>query len=132
MELKEFQNLIRDIYFQRDFQRGLDKTFFWFLEEVGELTRSVRRGESEKIGAEMADVIAWLASVANLLEVDLESAIMRPRGVSYVDTANATVDQDSLTFGECQGEPVVHPLVGAFHARGCAGGQTCSNPAIDA
>lgn len=77
MELSAFQGLIRDLYFQRDSRRGLDKTFLWFLEEVGELTRSYRRGEHEKIDSEMADVIAWLASVANLLGVDLESALLK-------------------------------------------------------
>jgi NTP pyrophosphatase (non-canonical NTP hydrolase) len=77
VEVRAFQDLIRDIYFQRDLRRGSDKTFLWLLEEVGELTRSYRRGESEKIGSEMADVIAWLVSVANLLNVDLESELMK-------------------------------------------------------
>jgi len=77
VEMRAFQDLIRDIYFQRDLRRGSDKTFLWLLEEVGELTRSYRRGESEKIGSEMADVIAWLVSVANLLNVDLESEILK-------------------------------------------------------
>ena len=77
MEVRAFQGLIRDIYFQRDLQRGSDKTFLWFLEEVGELTRSYRRGESEKIGNEMADVVAWLVSVANLLNIDLESELLK-------------------------------------------------------
>jgi len=77
MELSAFQSLIRDIYFQRDSQRGLDRTFLWFLEEVGEFTRSYRRGEYEKIGSEIADVIAWLASVANLLGIDLESEVLK-------------------------------------------------------
>lgn len=77
MEVRAFQDLIRDIYFQRDQRRGDDKTFLWFLEEVGELTRSYRRGEGEKIGGEMADVVAWLVSVANLLNIDLESELKK-------------------------------------------------------
>jgi NTP pyrophosphatase (non-canonical NTP hydrolase) len=77
VEVSAFQGLIRDIYFQRDARRGLDKTFLWFLEEVGELTRSYRRGERTKIGSEMADVFAWLASMANLLDVDLESELLK-------------------------------------------------------
>jgi NTP pyrophosphatase (non-canonical NTP hydrolase) len=77
VEVSAFQGLIRDIYFQRDARRGLDKTFLWFLEEVGELTRSYRRGERAEIGSEMADVLAWLASMANLLEVDLESELSK-------------------------------------------------------
>lgn len=77
MEIREFQDSIRQIYFSRDAKRGADKTFLWFLEEVGELTRSYRRGEGENIGKEMADVMAWLASMANLLGVDLEQEILK-------------------------------------------------------
>ncbi len=77
MEIREFQNKIREIYLARDTRRGEDRTFLWLLEEVGELIRSYRRGEKENLGSEMADVVAWLASVANLLEIDLESEIMK-------------------------------------------------------
>jgi NTP pyrophosphatase (non-canonical NTP hydrolase) len=77
VEIREFQDSIRQIYFTRDAKRGADKTFLWFLEEVGELTRSYRRGEGENIGKEMADVMAWLASVANLLGVDLEQELSK-------------------------------------------------------
>jgi len=77
VEVSAFQSLIRDVYFQRDSRRGSDKTFLWFLEEVGELTRSYRRGERSEIGSEMADVLAWLASMANLLDVDLESELLK-------------------------------------------------------
>jgi NTP pyrophosphatase (non-canonical NTP hydrolase) len=77
VDIREFQDSIRQIYFCRDAKRGADKTFLWFLEEVGELTRSYRRGEGENIGKEMADVMAWLASMANLLGVDLEQEISK-------------------------------------------------------
>lgn len=76
MEIKEFQDLIRQIYFTRDVRRGPDKTFLWFLEEVGELTRAYRRKE-ENVGEEMADVMAWLASMANLLGIDLETELRK-------------------------------------------------------
>ena len=77
MHIREFQESIREIYLARDAQRGKDKTFLWFLEEVGELTRAYRRGEDENMGQEMADVIAWLASLANLLKIDLESCLLK-------------------------------------------------------
>ena len=76
MEIKEFQSLIRDIYLARDTQRGPDKTFLWLLEEVGELTRAFRRGQ-ENLGLEMADVIAWIASIANLMNIDLEAELLK-------------------------------------------------------
>jgi NTP pyrophosphatase (non-canonical NTP hydrolase) len=92
VEVRAFQGLIRDIYFQRDMRRGGDKTFLWFLEEVGELTRSYRRGEKEKIGSEMADVVAWLVSVANLLNIDLESELLKkyPRVCPICSSAPCT------------------------------------------
>lgn len=77
LKIREFQNLIGEVYRSRDEKRGADKTFLWFLEEVGELTRSYRRGEKENVGKEMADVFAWLASMANLLHVDLESEVQK-------------------------------------------------------
>ena len=77
MEIREFQKMIRTIYYSRDARRGPDKTFLWFQEEVGELTRAYRREEKDKIGGEMADVMAWLISLANLLEVDLEEELLK-------------------------------------------------------
>jgi NTP pyrophosphatase (non-canonical NTP hydrolase) len=77
LEIREFQNLIRQIYLTRDFQRGPDQTFLWLLEEVGELTRAYRRREEENVGQEMADVVAWLVSLANLLEIDLEAELLK-------------------------------------------------------
>ncbi len=77
MEICDFQDSIRQIYLTRDAKRGPDRTFLWFLEEVGELTRAYRRGERENIGEEMADVMAWLASMANLLGVNLEQELSK-------------------------------------------------------
>jgi NTP pyrophosphatase (non-canonical NTP hydrolase) len=77
VDIREFQESIRQIYLARDTMRGGDKTFLWLLEEVGELTRAYRRDEKKNVGEEMADVIAWIASMANLLGVDLESEILK-------------------------------------------------------
>jgi NTP pyrophosphatase (non-canonical NTP hydrolase) len=77
LQIAEFQNSIRQIYAARDAQRGADKTFLWLLEEVGELTRAYRRGKEKDIGPEMADVIAWVASLANLLNIDLEAELLK-------------------------------------------------------
>ena len=76
MEIREFQQLIRQIYLDRDQRRGADQTFLWLLEEVGELTRAYRRKEASA-GSEMADVLAWMVSVANLLGIDLESEVLK-------------------------------------------------------
>ena len=68
-----FQALIEDIYYERDAARGVDGTALWFVEEVGELVRAVRRKERQNLEEEFADVYAWLATLASLHQVDLEA-----------------------------------------------------------
>ena len=74
MELAEFQDAIRRTFLDRDASRGLDGTFRWMVEEVGELAKAIRDGSADERAHEAGDVLAWLASVANLLEIDLEQA----------------------------------------------------------
>ena len=71
-----FQRRIEEIYGERDAARGETGTFTWFVEEVGELARSVLSGErgSEAEAREFADVLAWLATLASLRGVDLAAA----------------------------------------------------------
>ena len=72
MHISEFQRLIERIYYERDRARGLAGTHMWFAEEVGELTRALRRGRREDLEGEFADVLAWLATLASISGVDLE------------------------------------------------------------
>ena len=72
MTISEFQKLIERIYFEKDNARGVEGTFAWFVEEVGELSRGLRRSDSQKLEAEFADVLAWLSTLASLTGVDLE------------------------------------------------------------
>jgi len=74
MRIGEFQKRIEDIYFQRDSKRGLAGTHMWFCEEVGELTRALRRGQRAELEGEFADVLAWLVSLASIAGVDVEAA----------------------------------------------------------
>lgn len=76
MKIREFQEHIRNLYYNRDLKRGKEKTMLWFVEEVGELAEAVRKGDLKAICEEMADVFAWLVSLANLYDVDLESVVM--------------------------------------------------------
>jgi NTP pyrophosphatase (non-canonical NTP hydrolase) len=62
---------------QRDAERGRDATFRWFTEEVGELARAVRHGDADELRHEFSDVLAWVASLANLTEIDLDDAAGR-------------------------------------------------------
>ena len=74
MEIREFQRLIEAIYYEKDSARGLAGTHMWFCEEVGELTRALRRDTREELEGEFADVLAWLASLASIAGIDLEAA----------------------------------------------------------
>jgi NTP pyrophosphatase (non-canonical NTP hydrolase) len=77
MELNAFQDVIRRTYAERDRARGADGTFRWFVEEVGEVARAMRKGDRAELTHELGDALAWLTSVANLVDVDLEAAADR-------------------------------------------------------
>ena len=77
MSIRDFQNLIRDLYYERDSKRGIDKTMLWIVEEIGELAKAVRKNDRKAIGEEMADVFAWLVSLANLFNIDLEEEVKK-------------------------------------------------------
>lgn len=75
MRISEFQKIIENIYFQKDSKRGLMEAFAWFVEEVGELSRELRCGNNEvNLNNEFADVLAWLSTLASLVDIDLEKA----------------------------------------------------------
>jgi NTP pyrophosphatase (non-canonical NTP hydrolase) len=78
--LAQLQQLIRDLYDAKDRQRGVEGTFMWFMEEVGELSAALRNGSKAELSAEFADVLAWLATLANIAEVDLEAALQAKYG----------------------------------------------------
>jgi NTP pyrophosphatase (non-canonical NTP hydrolase) len=84
MEIGEFQRWIERIYLERDRARGLAGTHMWFQEEVGELTRALRRasrgGSSAELEGEFADVFAWLATLASISGIDLAEAVQKKYG----------------------------------------------------
>jgi len=75
MEIGAFQQFIRDKYEHRDRQRGTPATFLWFMEEVGELASALAGDDEHNKAEEFADVLAWLCTLANINDVDLEAAI---------------------------------------------------------
>src|ERR1700709_1563198 len=70
-----FQKLIGDIYGAKDAARGAEATFLWLTEEFGELATALRSGTDEELALEMADVLAWLVTLANIRGIDLEAAV---------------------------------------------------------
>ena len=49
----------------------------WLAEEVGELAQAIRKGTHEQRVHEFGDVVAWVASLANQVGVDLADAVGR-------------------------------------------------------
>jgi NTP pyrophosphatase (non-canonical NTP hydrolase) len=80
MTLGQLQDRIRELYGEKDSRRGVEGTFMWFLEEVGELAGALRGGTHEDRVLEFADVLAWLATLANGVGVDLDAAVERKYG----------------------------------------------------
>ncbi len=82
LKLKCVQEFMKVEYYERDSQRGLYATFTWLVEEVGELAEAILSGDKDRVEEEIADVLAWTLSVANLLGIDVEKALERKYGVS--------------------------------------------------
>src|SRR5258708_11420028 len=74
LTLGAIQRQIRRMYGAKDEARGDAATFLWLTEEFGELATALRSGSNEELALEMADVLAWLATLANIRGVDLEAA----------------------------------------------------------
>ncbi len=76
MDTKEAQDMIRSIYLERDRARGLERTLLRTFEELGELSDAILRSKSRiELSDEIADVFAWVCSIANLLDIDLSEAL---------------------------------------------------------
>jgi NTP pyrophosphatase (non-canonical NTP hydrolase) len=80
LTLGDLQRLIRDTYGAKDARRGVEGTFMWFTQEVGELATALRNGSPPERAAEFADVLAWLVTLANTVGVDLEQAVKAKYG----------------------------------------------------
>jgi NTP pyrophosphatase (non-canonical NTP hydrolase) len=83
--LSGLQRIIRETYGAKDAARGDAATFVWLTEEFGELATALRSGTQEELAAEMADVLAWLATLANIRGVDLGSAVNAKYGLGCPD-----------------------------------------------
>lgn len=82
----DFQTLIRDRYYATDSARGTPGTFLWFIEELGELATALQdnapgkkptKAQQANLLEEFADVLAWLTTLANINNVNLEEALKK-------------------------------------------------------
>ncbi len=79
MELADVQDLMERLYGEHDRARGVPATVAWLCEELGELAQAVRKGTREQQLHEFGDVLAWLASLANQMDISLDDAMARYR-----------------------------------------------------
>ncbi len=79
MDLRELQDVIERTFGERDRERGVPASVAWLAEEVGELAQAVRKGTHEQRVHEFGDVVAWVATIANQMGVDLTDAVDRYR-----------------------------------------------------
>lgn len=79
MNIREFQTLIKDLYFEQDQKRGLKNSYIWLIEEIGELASVLKKTEinPDEASEELSDIFAWTTSIANLLNIDLETALIK-------------------------------------------------------
>ena len=75
MEISALQKIVKERYFETDSGRGIYHTALWFHEEVGELSSAIAGGDKENAKEEFADVLMWLLTLANLMEVDMEEVV---------------------------------------------------------
>jgi NTP pyrophosphatase (non-canonical NTP hydrolase) len=68
---------MEELYGEGDRERGIPATVAWLCEELGELAQAVRKGTTEEQLHELGDVLAWLASLANQLDLSLDDAVER-------------------------------------------------------
>ena len=77
MDIADFQRQMNALYGDRDRERGLARSFAWFTEECGELSRALFRGDHDAQLHEFGDVLAWLVSLADQAGIDLNAAAHR-------------------------------------------------------
>lgn len=80
LTLRALQRMILETYGAKDAARGDAATFLWLTEEFGELATALRAGTQDELAQEMADVLAWLATLANIRGIDLEAAVWQKYG----------------------------------------------------
>jgi NTP pyrophosphatase (non-canonical NTP hydrolase) len=68
--------MMKQLYLHRDSKRGIEKTLNWLMDEIEELREALEEGDTKAIENEFADVFAWLASLANIVNINLEKAVL--------------------------------------------------------
>ncbi|MBD3405809.1 MAG: nucleotide pyrophosphohydrolase [Candidatus Lokiarchaeota archaeon] len=98
MDTKDAQEMMKRIYLERDKERGLDRTILRTFQELGELSEAIQKELPDKdIANELADVFAWLCSIANIIDIDIGEALAN----KYRNTCSRCEESPC----ECENEP---------------------------
>jgi NTP pyrophosphatase (non-canonical NTP hydrolase) len=100
VDLATLQSLMDRTYGEQDRARGVAAAIAWLTEELGELAQAVRKGERADQVHELGDVLAWVASLANQLGIDLDESVVRyERGCPRCGTMPCSCDSGA-GYGE--------------------------------
>ena len=105
LTIRDFQRRIFELYGAKDEARGDSATFLWLAEEFGELATALRSGTAEELALEMADVLAWLVTLANIRGFDLEAAVLPKYGRPAPAAARPPADATRPRSPEPDGPP---------------------------
>jgi len=84
------------LYIEKDQERGKSKTMLKLVEEVGELSEAILVDKKEKIEEELADILAWTLSLANLFDINLDYAFQNKYKDVCPDCKNCPCSCDSI------------------------------------
>ncbi len=105
MNISEFQDLMEEMFGECDRERGLPSSVAWLCEEVGELAQAIRKGTREQQLHELGDVLAWLTSLANQLDLSLTEAAQRYQ--DEADAAAKSADSDLTQSANATSQAVI-------------------------
>lgn len=80
MKISCIQKAMERAFGYRDAGRGVYATFTWLVEEVGELGEALLKGDRKQVAEEIADVLAWTLSIAAMMGIDVEKALIEKYG----------------------------------------------------
>jgi len=89
MEISEFQNLLREKVGAKDKMMGREFLLNVLVEEVGELSRALRKGTESEVAEEVSDVVFAVMSIANLVGVQVETILK----CKYVDRSLSEISR---------------------------------------
>jgi len=75
--VEKLQQHIKELYLEKDKKRPIQKNILKFIEEIGELAEAIIKQDKNNMEEEFADVLAWLISLANIYDIDLEKAFYK-------------------------------------------------------